>query len=69
MATIERQSLVKQTEEFEAFLYHDYPPMNSSLIDNLPNSGDAYDTMIFLFKDSVSFGILYDFFEGISTKK
>lgn len=49
-------------------MYHDYPPIQPNLIDELPKSEELYHAMIFLFKDSVSFGQLYEFFEEISKK-
>ncbi len=68
MPTQERQHLVKQVNDKIALLYHDYPPMQSTLMDELPSNGDFYDVMILLFKDSASFAQLYEFLEDVSRR-
>ncbi len=54
-------------EKHETFAYYDYPPFYEKMTEDLSRD-HKFEVMICIFKDSTSFGQLYEFFEAITNK-
>jgi hypothetical protein len=59
--------LKNEEEKHEIITYYDFPPIYSNQAEEI-SQGHRFDIMICIFKDSTSFGQLYELLESITVK-